>query len=79
MSATLPVSCRHTSASLAHCSARVVLRAPAQYGSLCAIGKQLGFTEGVKLRQATLEEEKATDLKLSEFAAKAGNEKATAA
>lgn len=51
----------------------------AAYGSLCAIGKQLGFTEGVKLLQATLEEEKATDLKLSEFAAKAGNEKAKAA
>ncbi|MFM0625699.1 YciE/YciF ferroxidase family protein [Paraburkholderia xenovorans] len=48
----------------------------AAYGSLCAIGKQLGFTEGVALLQATLEEEKATDLKLTQFAEKAGNVKA---
>ncbi|REE21750.1 MULTISPECIES: ferritin-like domain-containing protein [unclassified Paraburkholderia] len=49
----------------------------AAYGSLCAIGKQLGFAEGVKLLQATLEEEKATDLKLGEFAERAGNAKAS--
>lgn len=51
----------------------------AAYGSLCALGKQLGFTEGVKLLKATLEEEKATDLKLSTFAEKAGNAEAKAA
>lgn len=50
----------------------------AAYGSLCAIGKQLGFTEGIKLLKETLEEEKATDLKLTQFAEKAGNEKAKA-
>jgi ferritin-like metal-binding protein YciE len=48
----------------------------AAYGSLCAIGKQLGMTEAVNLLKETLEEEKATDLKLSEFAERAGNEKA---
>ncbi|MCC8404477.1 ferritin-like domain-containing protein [Paraburkholderia sp. MMS20-SJTN17] len=48
----------------------------AAYGSLCAIGKQLGQTEAVELLKATLEEEKATDLKLTEFAEKAGNQKA---
>ncbi|MCC8392259.1 ferritin-like domain-containing protein [Paraburkholderia sp. MMS20-SJTR3] len=48
----------------------------ASYGSLCALGKQLGQMEAVELLRATLEEEKATDLKLSEFAEKAGNEKA---
>jgi ferritin-like metal-binding protein YciE len=46
---------------------------------LCAIGKQLGFSEGVKLLKATHDEEKATDLKLSEFAEKAGNAQAAAA
>ncbi|WGS55210.1 ferritin-like domain-containing protein (plasmid) [Paraburkholderia sp. D15] len=48
----------------------------AAYGSLCAIGKQLGFTDAVNLLKETLEEEKATDLKLTEFAERAGNEKA---
>jgi ferritin-like metal-binding protein YciE len=47
----------------------------AAYGSLCALGKQLGFDEGVKLLRETLEEEKATDLKLTEFAERAANEK----
>ncbi|MEW9585484.1 ferritin-like domain-containing protein [Paraburkholderia sp. DGU8] len=51
----------------------------AAYGSLCAIGRQLGFTKGVELLKATLEEEKATDLKLTEFAERAGNEKAASA
>ncbi len=40
----------------------------ASYGSLCALGKQLGFEEGVKLLAQTLEEEKAADLKLNKFA-----------
>jgi ferritin-like metal-binding protein YciE len=47
----------------------------AAYGSLCAIGKQLGLTEAVKLLAQT-QEEKATDVKLSEFAERAGNIKA---
>ncbi|CAM2159186.1 DUF892 domain-containing protein YciF (plasmid) [Pararobbsia alpina] len=49
----------------------------ASYGSLCAIGKQLGHDDAVKLLTQTLEEEKATDLKLSKFAQRAGNGKAT--
>ena len=49
----------------------------ASYGSLCAIGKQLGHAEAVKLLAQTLEEEKATDLKLSTFAERAGNKKAS--
>lgn len=49
----------------------------AAYGSLCALGRQLGFTDAVDLLQATLEEEKATDLKLTDFAERAGNEKAS--
>ncbi|HEY4297626.1 MAG TPA: DUF892 family protein [Paraburkholderia sp.] len=48
----------------------------AAYGSLCAIGRQVGFAEGVALLQETLEEEKATDLKLTQFAERAGNIKA---
>lgn len=49
----------------------------AAYGSLCAIGKQLGFADAVTLLKETLAEEKATDLKLTEFAEKAGNAKAS--
>jgi ferritin-like metal-binding protein YciE len=37
----------------------------ASYGTLCALGRQLGYTEAVKLLQETLAEEKATDEKLS--------------
>lgn len=48
----------------------------AAYGSLCALGKQLGQQEAVQLLKETLEEEKATDLKLSKFAQTAGNQKA---
>lgn len=51
----------------------------ASYGSLCALGKQLGFTEGVELLKQTLEEEKATDLKLTQFAERAVNQKAKSA
>ena len=51
----------------------------AAYGSLCAIGKQLGHDEAVKLLAQTLEEEKATDLKLTKFAARASSHKAKAA
>jgi ferritin-like metal-binding protein YciE len=35
--------------------------------------KQLGFCEGDTLLKATLEDAKATDVKLAEFAEKAGN------
>lgn len=49
----------------------------AAYGSLCAIGKLLGQGEAVKLLKETLEEEKATDLKLTKFAETAGNVKAS--
>jgi ferritin-like metal-binding protein YciE len=45
----------------------------AAYGSLCAIGKQLGLAEAVKLLAETLEEEKATDVKLSKFTERAAN------
>lgn len=37
----------------------------ASYGTLCALGKQLGYTDAIKLLQETLAEEKATDEKLS--------------
>ena len=37
----------------------------AAYGTLCALGKQLGYTDAVKLLKETLAEEKATDEKLS--------------
>ncbi len=49
----------------------------AAYGSLCALGKQLGHEEAVNLLKETLEEEKATDMKLTQFAEAAGNRKAT--
>jgi ferritin-like metal-binding protein YciE len=48
----------------------------AAYGTLCALGKQLGFNEGVELLKETLEEEKATDQKLTAFAEEQGNEEA---
>ncbi|MCP3711555.1 ferritin-like domain-containing protein [Paraburkholderia sp. CNPSo 3274] len=48
----------------------------AAYGSLCALGKLLGHSEAVNLLKETLEEEKATDLKLSKFAETAGNARA---
>lgn len=48
----------------------------ASYGTLCALGKQLGHDDAVKLLHQTLEEEKATDQKLSQFAEKIGNPEA---
>lgn len=48
----------------------------AAYGSLCALAKQLGHNDAVKLLKETLEEEKNTDLKLTKFAEAAGNQKA---
>lgn len=37
----------------------------ASYGTLCALAKKLGYTEAVTLLSQTLEEEKATDKKLT--------------
>lgn len=48
----------------------------ASYGTLCALAKQLGRQEAVTLLKETLEEEKATDKKLTEFAEKVGNPQA---
>jgi len=51
----------------------------ASYGTLVALAKQLGFTEAAELLQATLEEEKATDSKLTTLALQEENAKAAAA
>lgn len=51
----------------------------ASYGTLCELGKQLGYTEAVKLLKATLAEEKATDEKLTLLAESGANAKAAAA
>lgn len=50
----------------------------ASYGTLIALAKQLGFTEAAKLLQATLDEEKATDSKLTLLAVQEENAKAAA-
>jgi ferritin-like metal-binding protein YciE len=52
----------------------------ASYGTLCALGKQLGYDDAVELLLETLEEEKATDEKLTMLAEEGGaNEEAAAA
>jgi len=51
----------------------------ASYGTLVALAKQLGFNEAADLLQATLEEEKATDSKLTTLALQEENAKAAAA
>lgn len=48
----------------------------ASYGTLCELGKQLGYAQGVTLLKATLAEEKATDEKLSLLAQSGLNAKA---
>jgi ferritin-like metal-binding protein YciE len=48
----------------------------AAYGTLCALGRQLGRDEAVDLLRETLDEEKATDQKLTEFAETVGNPEA---
>ena len=48
----------------------------ASYGTLCALGKQLGYTDAVKLLKETLAEEKATDEKLSILAEGEANPRA---
>ncbi len=40
----------------------------ATYGTLCALAEKLGFTEGKRLLEQTLNQEKATDDKLNELA-----------
>lgn len=48
----------------------------ASYGTLCELGKQLGYTQAVKLLKESLAEEKATDEKLTLLAEVRANEKA---
>lgn len=48
------------------------------YGTLCALAKQLGLDEAAKLLDETLQEEKATDQKLSKLALQQVNEKVAA-
>lgn len=48
----------------------------ASYGTLCELGRQLGYTDVVKLLEATLAEEKATDQKLTLLAESGMNAKA---
>jgi ferritin-like metal-binding protein YciE len=51
----------------------------ARYGTLIAWAKQLGLKDAVSLLQATLQEEEATDKKLTRLAETAANAKAKAA
>lgn len=51
----------------------------AAYGTLCALGKQLGYADAVQLLKATLDEEKATDEKLTKLAEAGGNQRAAEA
>ncbi|ATD66351.1 MULTISPECIES: ferritin-like domain-containing protein [Luteimonas] len=51
----------------------------AAYGTLCALAKQLGYDDAVKLLKATLDEEKATDEKLTILAESGGNQRAAQA
>lgn len=48
----------------------------ATYGGLVELAKQLGYKDAAKLLAKTLEEEKATDIKLNEIATTAVNEEA---
>ncbi|MCF8808412.1 ferritin-like domain-containing protein [Xanthomonas campestris pv. campestris] len=51
----------------------------ASYGTIAALAKQLGYADALKLLLETLEEEKATDEKLTLLAAQGGNQKASQA
>ncbi|AOD16091.1 ferritin-like domain-containing protein [Xanthomonas fragariae] len=51
----------------------------ASYGTIAAMAKQLGYADALPLLLATLEEEKATDQKLTSLAEQGGNEKASKA
>jgi len=48
----------------------------AMYGTLCTFAKQLGHADAAKLLHETLEEEKATDQKLTQLAQRGINQKA---
>jgi len=48
----------------------------ASYGTLATLAKQLGYTQALKLLTETLEEEKQTDLKLTDLAIGKVNKKA---
>ena len=48
----------------------------ASYGTLCALAKQLGYTDALRLLKETLEEEKSTDEKLTLLAESGGNQRA---
>ncbi|APP75451.1 ferritin-like domain-containing protein [Xanthomonas vesicatoria] len=48
----------------------------ASYGTIAAMAKQLGYADALPLLLATLEEEKATDEKLTLLAEQGGNQKA---
>jgi ferritin-like metal-binding protein YciE len=50
----------------------------AAYGTLCALAKQLGYRDALPLLKETLEEEKATDEKLTLLAEGGGNQRAAA-
>ncbi|MBD9368426.1 DUF892 family protein [Xanthomonas sp. XNM01] len=50
----------------------------AAYGTLAALAKQLNYTDALPLILETLEEEKATDGKLTQLAEQGGNEEAAA-
>ncbi|MCE4372157.1 ferritin-like domain-containing protein [Xanthomonas hortorum] len=49
----------------------------ASYGTIAAIAKQLGYSDAITLLLATLDEEKATDEKLTLLAEQGGNQKAS--
>lgn len=51
----------------------------ASYGTLCALAKQLGHQDAAKLLDQTLQEEKATDRKLTELAEQGANQQAAQA
>ncbi|MBV6861324.1 ferritin-like domain-containing protein [Xanthomonas euvesicatoria] len=51
----------------------------ASYGTIAAMAKQLGYADALPLLLATLEEEKATDEKLTLLAKQGGNQKASKA
>ncbi|MEI7035229.1 ferritin-like domain-containing protein [Fulvimonas yonginensis] len=51
----------------------------ASYGTLCALAKQLGHQDAAKLLSQTLEEEKATDKRLTELAEQGANQEAAQA
>lgn len=51
----------------------------AAYGTLCAIARQLGYDKAIPLLEASLEEEKATDEKLTMIAEGGGHQRAATA